>query len=137
MPCSLLPRRYRTSSLFVILLYLVEINWYLPINTLKKYCQMLWPTAGMYNSTFVLPDMEKQFTVEKTILELLSTFLYQKDPNTRLISLKTTLSRYVVLYSISSESGNMPDTWKYRKERYWTSFRIDILLASIQHHRKS
>ena len=73
---------------------------------------------------------------EDTILELLSTFPYQKDPNTRLISLKTTLSRYVVLYSISSESGNMPDTWKYRKERYWTSFRIDILLASIQ-HRKS
>ena len=31
----------------------------------------------------------------------------------------------------------MPDTWKYRKERYWTSIRIDILLASIQHHRKS
>ena len=73
---------------------------------------------------------------EDTISELLSTFLYQKYTNTGLISLKTTLSRYVVLYSISSESGNMPDTWKYRKERYWTSFRIDILLASIQ-HRKS
>ena len=67
MSYSILPRRYRTSSLFVILLYLVEINWYLIINTLKKCYQMLWPTAGMYNSTFVLPDVEKQFTVEKTL----------------------------------------------------------------------
>ena len=32
---------------------------------------MLWPTAGMYNSTFVLPDMEKQFTVEKTLFGII------------------------------------------------------------------
>ena len=137
MSYSILPRRYRTSSLFVILLYLVEINWYLPINTLKKYCQMLWPTAGMYNSTFVLPDVEKQFTVEKTILGIIINVSVPEVHKHETNSLKTTLSRYVVLYSISSESGNMPDTWKYRKERYWTSIRIDILLASIQHHRKS
>ena len=32
---------------------------------------MLWPTAGMYNPTFVFPDVEKQFTVEKALFGII------------------------------------------------------------------
>ena len=32
---------------------------------------MLWPAAGRYNSSFVLPDVEKQFTVEKALFGII------------------------------------------------------------------